>query len=125
MEDQGEKIIFLARELLESQAFQPPAVEKKPRISITFRTLCLSTLLAAASGGFVTTYIYEQDRPLNKYERIELQALVFYAAKLKNISEDILRNEVESQIDIERFEDITAKDFPVARRYLQEKAQVR
>lgn len=123
MEDQGEKIIFLARELLESQAFQAPAPEKQSGTSVTFKTLCLSTILAAASGSFAATFIHEQNRPLNRYEQIELQALVYYAAKLKNISEDVLRVEIEKQLDVSRFEDISAKQFPKARKLLQEKAQ--
>jgi hypothetical protein len=123
MEDKGEKIIFLARELLESREPEEPIAKKTIGITMSFKTLCFTTFLAAASGNLISTYVHEQSRPLNKYERIELQALIFYTAKLKNISEEILRAEVERQVQVERFEDLTAKDFQTARRYLQEKAQ--
>jgi hypothetical protein len=123
MEDKGEKIIFLAREILESDATPAPVTKKTMSITMTFKTLCFTTLLAAASGDLISTYVHEQGRPLNRYERVELQALVFYTARTKNISEDILRTEVEKQVGIERFDDMTAKEFSAARLYLQEKAQ--
>ena len=123
MEDRGEKIVFLARELLESSAIEAPVTKKTMTVTMTFRTLCFTTLLAAAGGNLISTYVHEHSRPLNRYEKIELQALVFYAAKTKALDEDLLRREVEQKVGIASFDDLTAKDFPVARRYLQEKAQ--
>ena len=123
MEDKGEKIIFLARELLETNDVVPAVTKKTLSITMTFKTLCFTTILAAASGGLISTFVHEYTRPLNRYEKIELHALVFYAARLKNISEDILREEVEKQVHVEHFDDITAKEFKEARRFLQEKAQ--
>jgi hypothetical protein len=123
MEDKGEKIIFLARELLEADAPEIPVVEKTSRVTMSFKTLCFTTLLAATGGNLISAYVHEQIRPLNRYEKTELQALIYYAAKIKNIDEDLLRQEVEKRVDVEHFDDITAKEFPAARRYLQEKAQ--
>jgi hypothetical protein len=123
MEDQGEKIIFLARELLNADVHELPVKKKTVSITMTFRTLCFTTLLAAAGGGIISTVAQEHIRPLNRYEKVELQALVFYAARLKGIQEDIVRQEVGKQVGVSHFDDITAKEFPTARRYLQEQAQ--
>jgi hypothetical protein len=60
---------------------------------------------------------------LNRYEKVELRALVFYTARLQGISEDILRKEVEKKVGVDHFDDMTAKEFPSARLFLQEKAQ--
>ncbi|MFA4993901.1 MAG: hypothetical protein WC521_01155 [Bdellovibrionales bacterium] len=123
MEDKGEKIIFLARELLESNAVEAPVVKKSINITMSFKTLCFTTLLAATGGNVISTYVHEQSRPLNRYEKVELQALVYYAAKIHGISESFLREDVERQVGVDHFDDMTAKDFLTARRYLQEKAQ--
>jgi len=123
MEDKGEKIIFLARELLETDAVVPPVTKKTLSITMTFKTLCFTTILASASGSLISTIVHEHTRPLNRYEKIELQALIFYTSRLKHISEEILREEVEKQVNVEHFDDISAKEFLAARQYLREKAQ--
>ena len=123
MEDRGEKIVFLARELLESRASEAPHQKKTLSITMTFKTLCFTTLLAAATGNVISTYVHEQGRPLNKYERIELQALVFYTAQTKNMDEAAIRNKVEAHVGGTAFDDMTAKEFLLARRFLQEKAR--
>jgi hypothetical protein len=123
MEDKGEKIIFLARELLEANVPEVSVTKKTMTVTMTFKTLCFTTLLAAASGNLLSTLVHEHCRPLNKYEKVELQALLFYATKIKGINEEILLTGVEKQVGVDRFDDITAKEFPAARRYLQEKAQ--
>ena len=92
-------------------------------VTMTFKALCFTAILAAAGGGTVTAWVHEDERPLNHYEKIEMQALVFYASKHKGINEDTLRHEVEEKIGVARFDDMTAGDFAAARRYLQEKAQ--
>ncbi|MDD3030189.1 MAG: hypothetical protein PHS57_07930 [Alphaproteobacteria bacterium] len=123
MEDRGEKIVFLARELLESRENEKPHQKKTLSVTMTFKTLCFTTLLAAATGNIISTYVHEKSRPLNKYERIELQALVFYASRTKSLDEATLRQSVEQLVGIETFDDMTAKEFAAARHFLQEKAQ--
>ncbi|MDD4616607.1 MAG: hypothetical protein PHW76_05770 [Alphaproteobacteria bacterium] len=122
MEDKGEKIVFLARELLEAGA-EPPVTKKTTTITMTLKTLCITTFLAAATGNVLSMLVQEQIRPLNKYEKIELEALVFYAAKIKNISEDLLREEVEKQVHVDSFDDISSREFSAARLFLQKKAR--
>lgn len=123
MEDQGEKIIFLARELLKADAPASPIRKKTINVTMTIKTLCFTTLLAAASGALISTIVYEQDRPLSRYEKVELQALVFYTARIKEIHEGLLRQEVEKQVGVSSFDDLTAREFSAARRFLQQKAQ--
>ncbi|MDD3370905.1 MAG: hypothetical protein PHE27_03660, partial [Alphaproteobacteria bacterium] len=100
MEDTGEKIVFLARELLEARVPEIPVAKKTTTITMTFKTLCFTTLLAAAGGTVISTYVQEHSRPLNRYDKIELQALIFYTSRIKNISEEILRQEVEKLADV-------------------------
>ena len=123
MDDHGEKIIFLARELLNEGMPRQEQQRKNMSVNMTFKTLCFTTLLAASGGGAVATAVHSENRPLNRYEKTELQALLFYATRLKGINEEILREEVEKQTGVARLDDLTAGDFPAARRYLQEKAQ--
>jgi len=122
MDDQGEKIVFLARALLNGTPEN--FLDKKAlNVTMTFKALCLTTILAAAGGGAVTAWAHENERPLNRYERFEVQALVFYASKLKGMSEDSLRRDVEKKIGVTRFDEMTAGEFSAAVQYLQEKAQ--
>ena len=122
MEDQGEKIVFLAREILNAQKTEEP-VKSTTNVTMTFKTLCLTTLLAASSGGLVAAGVQAQTRPLTRYEKVELQALTFYAAKLKGLNEELLRQEVEQAVGVASLDELTAHDFPTARLYLQRKAQ--
>jgi hypothetical protein len=123
MDDQGEKIVFLARALLNTSAEEPRAARKAAHIPMTFKALCFTTILAAGGGGLITSLMHEKERPLNRYERYEMQALLFYTARLKGTQEESLRHIIEQKIGIARFDDMTAGDFPTARCYLQEMAQ--
>lgn len=123
MEDRGENIVFLARQILESDIKEPLPQKKTISVTMSFRTLCFTTLLAAASGNLMATLVHERVRPLNRYEKVELQALVYYAAKMNGMDEQLLRLEVGKRVGVKRFEDISAKEFPIARRFLQDKAQ--
>ena len=122
MDDQGEKIVFLAREILNEGLPQQTRLKKIVGVDMTFKTLCFTTMLAAAGGAAVDTAVHSESRPLNRYERVELQALLFYTARLKGINEEILRKEIEKESGVTCLDDLTAEDFPSARRYLQEKA---
>jgi ABC-type sugar transport system substrate-binding protein len=123
VDDQGQKIVILAREILNAGVPPIPAAHKKPDVTMSFKSLCLATILAAAGGGLVTTFAHEHERPLNIYEKTEMEALVFYTSQLKGMDETALRHEVETKIGIPHFDDMTAGDFSAARRYLQEKAR--
>ncbi len=123
MEDRGENIVFLARQILESDVKEQLPKKKTISVTMTFRTLCFTTFLAAASGNLIATLVHEHARPLSKYERVELQALVFYAAKMNGMDEGRLRLEVEKQVGVKSFDAITAREFQAARRFLQGKAQ--
>jgi len=84
--------------------------------------LCLATVLTAVGSSAVTAWIVETRRPLNHYEKTELDALVFYAARQKNRNEDDLRREVLSALKLQSFDAMTERDFIVARNYLQDQA---
>jgi len=118
MNDRGEKIVNLAREMLRAErSAEPPELAIKAPLS--FKVLCFATLLAAFGGSAVTEWINEARRPITRYEKVELDALVFYAARLKGVNEDILRREVESRIGIGDFADLTEHDYIIAKTYLQ------
>ncbi|MDE1901415.1 MAG: hypothetical protein KGI37_07220 [Alphaproteobacteria bacterium] len=123
MNDQGEKIVFLAREILNAGIDENHAAVKKTRVTMSFTTLCLTTFLAASGGAVVGHMVQNSHRPLNRYEKTEIDALVFYTARLKGISEDILRQDVAGQVGAPNYDDIDASEFAAARTYLQKKAQ--
>ena len=89
MSDRGDKIIHLASELLRADMCVPPLPAKSPA-SFSFRMLCLSSCLAALGGSAITAWNYQQLRPINRYERTELDALVFYASRVNGVDEEKL-----------------------------------
>src|ERR1700735_4741207 len=104
MDDRGDTIIPLARELLrDNELGQSPEPAEKPPIS--FRVLCFTAMLAAAGSSVVTDYLAEAHRPLNRYEKVELDALIFYAARHKNTDEAAIRHQVESRVGKQDFDD--------------------
>lgn len=121
MQDRGEKIVTLAREILRADATPLPPEPATTRITLSFKALCLATVLTAFGSSAITGWVVETRRPLNKYEKTELEALVFYAAKQKGLNEDDLRHEVLVQLNLSSFETMTEHDFVNARAYLQNK----
>jgi hypothetical protein len=118
MDDGSEKIVNLAREMLRSElVVEPPELAVKTPISS--KILCLATMLAALGSSAVTDLIDEVRRPLTRYERVELDALVFYAARLKGVDKESLRREVENRIGVNDFADLTGHDYRIAKTYLQ------
>ncbi len=63
----------------------------------------------------------EGHRPLTRYEKVELDALVFYAAKLKGLDEVALRRDIENHAGVVDFNDLTEADYLSAKSYLQSK----
>ena len=116
MNDRGEKIINLAREMLRTD-IEP----SETRTPISFKVLCLATMLTAFGSSAVTTWLNDARRPINRYEKTELKALIFYAARVKGIDEESLRQDVIQRFDIASLDDLTHRDFRDARNYLQDK----
>lgn len=120
MQDRGDKIVTLAREILRADAV--PVATKNAHVTLSFRTLCLVTVLAALGGSGATALVADMRRPLDQYEKTELDALVFYAARQKGIDESILRHEVLEKLKLASFGAMTERDFIQARAYLQSRA---
>lgn len=121
MMDQGEKIVTMARELLRSDTFVEPE-SSFTKISLSFKALCLATILAAIGGSGITLLASETWRPLNRYERTELNALFYYAALKKGLNEKALRREVQAEFGFHNLDDMTRYDYLITRRHLQELA---
>lgn len=122
MQDKGDKIVSLAREILRADHAPPREEPGATRITLSFKMLCLATVLSAVGGSAVTGYVVETHRPLNRYERTELDALVFYIAHQQNIPEDDVRHDVLAKLQLASFDSMTERDFLTARTYLQNKA---
>jgi hypothetical protein len=122
MYDKGEKIVSLAREMLRSESLPELSANSSTSITLSFKMLCLATMLTAVGSSMVTRWAIESERPINHYEKTELDALVFYAARQKGMNEDELRRDVLGQLKLSSFDAMTEHDFVVARGYLQNKA---
>jgi hypothetical protein len=125
MQDRGDKIVTLAREILRSDELPalPQEETNTTKITLSFKMLCLATMLSAAGSSAITGLVIETRRPLNHYEKTELDALVFYAARQNGLDEDHLRHEVLAMLKLSSFEAMTERDFMAARNFLHDKAQ--
>lgn len=90
---------------------------------MTFKTLCLTTVMLATGGVAITSLPHANERPLTRYEKTEIDALIFYATKVKGLDEADLRSKITQKVGIECLECMTAREFPLARHFLQEQAQ--
>lgn len=122
MHDRGEKIVTLAREILRSDELPALPQSSHAHITLSFKMLCLATILSAVGGSAVTALVIETQRPLNHYEKTEIDALIFYAARQSGVSEADLRQEVLKSLSLSSFDAMTESDFIIARTYLQNKA---
>jgi hypothetical protein len=122
MDDRSEKIIAPTREIVRTNRMLESETSSS-NIAMSFKTLCLVTCLAAAGGSAIAEWQAWDNRPINHYEKTELNALIFYAARIKNVSEEALRQSVHAQFNLTTLDDVTERDFASVRRYLQDKAQ--
>ncbi len=120
MNDRGEKIVNLAREMLRSEfSFEAPKTTSPNTLASSVKAVCLAAFLAAFGTLAVTHTIHEARRPLNRYERVELDALLFYASRMKSLNEPDLKQDMLSRLARSDMDDLTRADFDKARDYLQ------
>jgi hypothetical protein len=121
MEDRGEKIVNLAREMLSSSRDANGYISYAPEPSnLTLKTLCLAMLLTAFGSSVVTHWIDENRRPINRYEKVELDALIFYTARIHSRDADAIRQGLLSRLSIESLDNINVNDFRRVRDLLRQ-----
>jgi len=122
MSDRGEKIVSLAHELLQNGQLcraQASNVRKQAKEkSLALKAACMAALLTATASSSVGHFIHEAGRPINRYERFEIEALVFYAARESRTPEQALRAEIQKALHLSSLHDITAMDYRRVRDYL-------
>jgi hypothetical protein len=121
MIDRGEKIVRLAHELLETTP-DIKAAETSPNehAPITLKTLCLAALLAAFGSCGLTHLFDEARRPINRYERVELDALLYYATHVQAADESRLRQELRHKLAVVSFDNLNVFDYRRTRDYLRD-----
>jgi len=123
MEDQGEKIVRLARAMLHTPNALNPAIYTAPeRRHFPLKTLCLAALLSALGASVITHNADESLRPLNRYEKTELSALLFYTSMRNALPETALRDELREHFSVQNFDDLVVTDYKRVRDYLRERA---
>lgn len=122
MNERGEKIICLAQELLRSErrldtlAFPPPLPEEERKA--TRKAAIVAAMLAAVGMSLSAHATQEANRPATRYERVEIDALLFYTARESGLRETSLRTEIEDWLAQSSLEDMTARDYKRIRHYL-------
>lgn len=123
MNDRGEKIVSLAREILSEQQ---NGVARPPFCGRPTGNEKNSALKAAAVAAFLTAigtsaavyFLDEMRRPINRYERVELDALVFYAAREARTDEAVLREKIRDILSLPSLQNMTTTDYVRVRKYL-------
>jgi len=119
MNDRGEKIVNLAREVLCSEFdHEAPNLTTPNKSSFSLKTVCFVALLAGFGGGGIAHLLEETHRPANRYERVEIDALIFYAAREKALNEAQLRAEIQDDLALSSLDAMTVEDYKNARTLL-------
>jgi hypothetical protein len=119
MTDRGEKIISLAEEMLAAREEKPAFFEKTLSRSIPpLRAACFALLLGAAASGAAVHLYDEEHRPANRYERFEIEALIFYATREKALPPDSLRRRLQAYLSLPGLDAMTRADYESARDFL-------
>ncbi len=116
MEDRGEKIVNLAREMLRTGfAGEAPVPAPLPRDGVPIKALFLAAFLAAFGGSLVTQAFDAARRPIDGLERAELNALVAYAAQTRSLDQAALCREIRADLSIADLDNLTVRDYLLRR----------
>ena len=122
IENNEQKIVSLAAELLKNNNYKRQAEFPKrsfDNLSLNLITILMAAFAATTAGYYAGSYGNYVSRPLNRYERIEIHALVFYASRVRGLKEAVIQHEVELFIG-SPLSEMSVKDFPAARSFLQD-----
>lgn len=111
-DERSDKIITLARTMLQQS-------ETQPSQTYSLKTMALVALLSAGASGATGALVAEHYRPLNRYEKTELRALIHFAAKTRAQPTAILEADLRQQFMIASLDDLTLAQMNRARLFLQ------
>lgn len=119
MNDRGEKIISLAREMLRNEfPVNTPEGSGTKKTHVSFKALYLTVFLTAFTSGALIHTMDEYQRPVNRQERIELDALLFYTARITSIDEEAVRRELMDRFSLPALRNMSVYDYRRAKAYL-------
>ncbi len=120
MSDHQAKIVSLAGEILRERNLcaQTKTSEKSRQKSYALKAACLSALLSASGAALGMHFYHEMQRPINHYERFEIEALLFYTAKRERQSLNALRKTTQKDLALPSLDDLSALDHRRIRDYL-------
>jgi hypothetical protein len=118
MSDQGEKIVNLAREMLHRE-------RNVRNMQFGTTTLTCGTLAATTAISLVIAMgscVYQsQNQPINKYQRVEIEALMTYVAEANKTDVSKLRQEFAKNFGVTHVDQITIREMDDVRRYFHQK----
>jgi len=126
MSDRNETIVRLASAILSAERNTAPPSPQGLAVlpshkMIPVKTACLSALAAALGATSLAFFIQEASRPASRYEKVEIEALLFYTAQENHQEQTLLREEMVQRLTVKDFDAMTAYDYRRARTYLWDK----
>lgn len=126
MSDRNETIIKLAQEILGAErntaSLSPQGIAAlASQKMIPVKTACLTAIAAALGATSLACFIQEATRPASRYEKVEIEALLFYTAQEKQVPQDLLKSEMKERQIFKDVECMSAYDYRKARDYLWNK----
>ena len=124
MSKQGDKILSLTQMILQNSKIlvtRTASTHMTPQAnsnSGTIKALCLAALVAATGNKALTRIPSEMNRPVNRYERTEIKALVFYAAQKLGDSETDITLRMMNDLGYVHTDDLTTADYRKIREYM-------
>ena len=124
MDQRDDKIVWLAQAMMRSSAGAAQGQKAAPRTyPMTVPMLAATALLSAAGGGAAAAAITELNRPINRFEQVEIEALVFYVARQKQQTEQAVRSSLRQTFGMAETDHLNVGEFQRVRNYLRRSAQ--
>lgn len=123
MGDHQEKIVALASELLRERNLCavpriPSAKQTAKEKSFALKAACMAALISASGAFLGTSFYHEMSRPINRYERVEIEALLFYTSRETRINQKEIKKQMQKALDLPSLQDLSAMDHRRIRDYL-------
>ena len=123
MDHRSDKIVRLARAMVRSDYVNSASdIGGVTKPHLTLPTLYMTALLSAFGGGAVVAVAAELSRPINHYDKTEIAALTFYAARHTGQSEQFIQDEAKRETGITDLQTLSVGEFRKLRDYLRRRA---
>ena len=123
MNQKGDKILTLAGSILQGGTIlldkeKTSRAEKERAYEVALQAAGLAALASVARGAMARALALASNRPINRYEKTEIEALVFYAARTLGASETGITLRLMDDLGYIHMDHLNVADYRLIRNYM-------